>query len=518
VDKISAVSNLIGLPLVIPKELSREEIFAIEETEFDSGINVYDMMLKAGLAVAQQIKNNLGNNKSLLVLAGSGNNGGDGSIVAAELSTTYAVTIVYIADPKTKEAIKAKEMMQLSNVVQHRLEDMSEQKIKDILDQNDIILDAIFGIGLSKSVRSPIKEFIDMMVQHEEKIISLDIPSGLDCNTGEWHSQSFAPKQIITIQFSKKGFNAENEDILQNSKISIVDIGIQPKSYYETSAMLLKSFWPNRHDESHKGQNGRIMVIGGSDEFTGAPVLTGMATMRTGIDTLRIAVPETIRDIVASYAEDFIVVKVAGPRITSKEFKKYKDMAVKRHDVIVIGMGLSNHPSCTKFVREFFEFASSQIKFVIDAEAIRAFKDDLKLLKGTNSIITPHKRELKMLMGEDLPQAMPDLIKYVQNIALELEITILLKGKVDIITNGKRTLLNYTGHPGMTVGGTGDVLAGVVATCFAFIDNPLIAAAIGSFIMGKAGELCAKKYGNSLIASDIIKELPEVFKLYNINQ
>jgi NAD(P)H-hydrate epimerase len=497
--------------------ITREESLAIEKAEFSTGVTPYALMLNAGKSICKYIQKKY-KHKQILVLAGGGNNGGDGSVASSCLSNTHEVEIIYMKSPNTEEAIKAYDELKSTDVSYSILDiDISMDEIKSKINKAELIVDSIFGVGIQSEIRSPVDEIIKLFseLRDDQVLVSVDIPSGIDCNTGEWYCESFIPDDIVTMQFTKKCFQSLSED----TKINVADIGIKPRSVYVTSEFLLKQYWPRRDLDSHKGQNGQIMVIGGSDEFTGAPVLSGMATMRSGVDTLRIVVPETIRDIVAGYAEDFIVVKVQGERITSKPFRKYRDMAVARHDVICIGMGMSNHPDCNKFTREFFEFAKENVKFVLDAEAVRAFRGKTDSLKNNSGVvITPHRAELRMMLKEKIPDKMEDLIPFLEEKARDLEVTILMKGRIDIITNGHRTLLNETGHPGMTVGGSGDVLAGVVAAAVNFIDDPFIAASIGAYLMGRAGEFAAEKYGNSLIASDIIKEIPKVLKYYDVNR
>ncbi len=508
------------LPIPQPSYLTREEIIAIEMNEFDTGVTSFDLMQNAGLAIANTIKVMIKNTNNILILAGSGNNGGDAAVTARHLHDIFNIHIIYIKKPKTKESIAAMHELESTNIkISFLSENISLMETLTEIENADTIIDAIFGTGLKSKVRTPSYEILNKFSTLDKNIICIDLPSGMDCNTGEWYCDKYSPKSIISMQFSKKCFKIieESNEEYPDINLIIVDIGIKPTSYSYVTSNYVKKFWPKRNPDSHKGQNGRVMVIGGSDEFTGAPVLSGMATMRSGVDTLRIAVPETIRDIVAGYAEDFIVVKVNGPRITSKSFKKYRDMAIKRHDVITIGMGLSNHPDCTKFVREFFEYARDKVNFVIDAEAIRAFKGNLDLIKDRNVILTPHKRELRMMIDEELPREFPDLIEFIQEKAKELGIVLIVKGKIDIISNGYRTLLNNTGHAGMTVGGSGDVLAGVVAAAYNFIDDPFIAAAVATYIMGKAGEACAEEYGYSLIASDIIKRIPQTLIECGVN-
>jgi len=495
------------------QKISREEAITIEQNEFDKGISANTLMEKAGQGIATHILSNISKEKNILVLAGTGNNGGDGSIAAVELYDEYEVEIIYLAEPKTIEGKKAKEICINGGVQYSIYPEIDIDTIKGKINNADVIIDAVFGVGLRSMVREPINGILSefSLIDENQILISIDLPSGLDCNKGEWYTKEYTPNVILAIHYTKPCFSVfEGSDVL----VEVIDISITKESMYWVSKNHFLNHWPKRDPNSHKGENGRVMVIGGSDEFTGAPVLTGMATLRMGVDSLRIAVPETIRDIVAGYAEDFIVVKVNGPRHTYKGFKKYKDMALRRHDVIVIGMGMSNHPDCIKFTRDFFSESKDKIKWVLDAEAIRAFKGHVDLLKGSNAIISPHKAELRMLFGDELPSEFPELVKYVQEKAKEIGITIVLKGRIDIITNGVRTLLNSTGHPGMTVGGSGDVLAGVIAAAYSVIDDPFIATAISTYIMGKAGEYAAEEYGNSLIASDIILKLPEFFLIH----
>ena len=510
-------NNFDELNLTDISHITREEAIAIEEAEYSTGVTPYSLMLNAGKGICEFIQNKYKSDQ-ILILSGGGNNGGDGAVAASRLGDTHKVELIYLRSPNTREAKKAFEDLNSSDVSSFILDkDISLEELVSKIKKAPIIVDSIFGIGINSEIRSPYNEIIKLFSElgDEQKIVSVDIPSGMDCNTGEWYCDSFIPDDIVTMQYTKKCFLTLTDE----TNIVIADIGIKKRSGYVTSEFLLKQFWPRRDLDSHKGQNGQIMVIGGSDEFTGAPVLSGMATMRSGIDTLRIVVPETIRDIVAGYAEDFIVVKVQGERISSKAFRKYRDMAVARHDVICIGMGMSNHPDCNKFTREFFEFAKEKVKFVLDAEAVRAFRGKTDSLKNNSGVvITPHRAELRMMLKENIPEKMEDLIPFLEEKARDLEVTILMKGRIDIITNGYRTLLNETGHPGMTVGGSGDVLAGVVAAAVNFIDDPFIGASVGAYLMGRAGELTAEKYGNSLIASDIIKEIPRVLKFYGVNR
>jgi NAD(P)H-hydrate epimerase len=500
------VEKLSELPLELVQFISRDESLSIEINEFNSGVNAFDLMLRAGQGIADHVKTLAG--KGVTILAGGGNNGGDGIVAAGLLADTCDVKLVLVQTPKTEEAIQAMDILEGKEIEQFILgENISIDKVVKLLKASEIVIDALFGVGLHSEVRKPYNQLIAVFASlSNAHICSVDIPSGMDCNTGDWYTESFAPQSVVTMQYTKAGL----KNLSSDTEVIVVDIGISDDACYYVGDGHLQRFWPKRDPNSHKGQNGQVLVIGGSDGFTGAPVLSGMAVLRSGVDTLRIAVPEIIRDIVAGYAEDFIILKVRGDKLTSKGFNRFKELAINRHDVIAIGMGISNHPDVTKFVREIFPYIQDKVKVVIDADAIRAFRGHLDLLKGSGAIITPHRAELRMMLGESVPKQLPELIEFLQKKAKELDIIILLKGRIDIITNGTRTILNRTGHPGMTVGGTGDVLAGIVSAANCFIKDPFFATAIAAFIMGKAGELAATKFGNALLASDVIKEIPNI--------
>ena len=488
--------------------LTRDEIRAIEFNEFIDGKSAWELMQNAGKAVSQHLEQL--SKSSFVFVIGPGNNGGDALVAASHLSAKSNITVILLKPPKTNEAKKAYQLLKERKPDCVFIETTSLNIIKEKLNETEVIIDGIFGIGLESQIREPylaiINYFHTIRSDYQDIIIScVDIPSGLDCTTGQWYCEPYDPNFVVTMQFSKLAMKQ-----LKSTEIITADIGFSDQYMYYVGPGHYLQMWPKRDPDSYKGKNGRVIVIGGSDGFTGAPVLAGMATLRTGVDSLRIAVPETIRDIVAGYAEDFIVLKVKGDKITSKGFNKYLDLTVTRHDVAVVGMGLSNHPECVKFVLDWFKFVNGKIKAVLDADAIRSFKGQLKLLENSGAIITPHKAELRTLVGESVPDDPKELIEFVKTTAKNLGIVILIKGRIDIITDGDRLLLNHTGHPGMTVGGTGDVLAGLVGAVNCFVEDKFYATAIASYIMGMAGESAAKKYGNSLLASDVVKEIPNV--------
>ncbi len=500
--------------------LYREEIQSLEYLTYSTGVSPQQLMENAGTAFVNEITPELNPKSRITIIVSKGNNGGDGLVAYTKLKANYDITLVFLGKPEMKSneakyffssliknttsTDKLYTLGSLESVDKFKPIELSE--FEEIIRNSDIVIDAIFGINLKSEIRKPLFNYFKLLksVLTEEssiKLFCLDVPSGLDVNTGIWHGPEISPDLIVTFQFMKRGL------VKFQDQTKVVKIGVLDETLHLSSKYLFYSSWYHRGLESHKGNNGRILIIGGSEEFTGAPVLSSRSALRAGVDTARIVIPQSIRQIVSSFSEDFLVFQVRGNHHGPKNKKLLRDLAIRRHDVVAVGMGLSNNEDGYKFVRAFVPEVSKKMKVLLDADAVRAFRDNLKLLKDTGAVITPHKSELRYLLNEPIPDDFEELKTFLLNKAKELGIIIVLKGRVDLITDGTQIYENHTGHPGMTVGGTGDVLAGLIAACMAFIKERLLAAVIGTYIMGLAGEKAAEIYGNGLLATDVVERI-----------
>mgnify|MGYP000672155337 CR=1 FL=1 len=252
-----------------------------------------------------------------------------------------------------------------------------------------------------------------------------------------------------------------------------------------------------RRTNSHKGENGRVLIVGGSDNYVGAPALTGLAVLRSGADLAIIACPETAGYAINSISPDLITVKLSGKTLARRHEPRIAKLA-ESADVVVLGPGLGTNPETKMTVRNLCRRISKPK--VIDADALKAL-DKIP----ENCILTPHAGEFEILFGckptrEELKKrASEDKI-------------ILLKGPCDLISNGKEVKENCTGNPGMTVGGTGDVLAGLVAGLVAQGVKPLDAAFLAAQVNGESGDLLLKEKGYGFTASDLLEVIPRVMK------
>ena len=262
------------------------------------------------------------------------------------------------------------------------------------------------------------------------------------------------------------------------------------------------SFLKKRED--HKGDNGRVLVIGGSEDFIGAPALAGLAALRAGADLVVIAAPEKTAWAINNISPDLITKKLKGDFLSFDNVKELIEMS-EDFDVIVIGNGIGQEPSTIDLVKELVE-RIPQPK-VIDADALKALHD----AEFTNAVLTPHEKEFEILTDEKVPKETEKKIELVKQFATR-DVIITLKGPIDIISNKKETKLNKTGNKGMTIAGTGDVLAGITAGLIAQSNDLFNSAYSAAFLNGKIGDYLLNKKGIGFTASDMIELIPEIKK------
>jgi len=278
------------------------------------------------------------------------------------------------------------------------------------------------------------------------------------------------------------------------------------------SSSILRKVYPPRPKWAHKGQYGRLLVVSGCRRFTGSPIFVGMAAYRAGCDLVFIAAPERAADKAARFSPCLITEPLKGALLNMKNIGQVRSIiADTKPTAMVIGPALWRHPDTFRAIRIIIK--ESEIPMVIDADAIRAVAGAKGVLKGKTAVITPHANEFLALTGERVSNHVEERAGAVKRWARRLHQTIILKGHVDIISNGKEVLLNKTGSPLMTKGGMGDTLAGICGAYLARGCEPLASAAAAAFVNGKAGELAAKEKGESALATDLIEKIPAAIRL-----
>jgi len=476
--------------------ISPVEMRVLDRNAQYSGISALDLMEDAGKAVAEVARSEFSTpGKKVLVVCGTGNNGGDGLVAARYLTKDARVSVLLARPPdqfSTKEALTNFERLREVQIFAGL--DRSEEGIA----RADLIIDALLGIGAEGALREPFASLIHQINASGKPILSVDVPSGL--GTG----LMVRPTVTVALHDVKEGMTPEN-----SGQIRVVDIGIPSRvtTMIGPGEFLL---YPVPQASSHKGQNGRLLVIAGGP-YTGAPALVGFGALGIGVDLVHIATPALAATVVASYSPTFIVHPLVGHRLLREDLRQIQEIT-SRVDAVAIGPGLGDVEGTLDAIREIVR--SLSIPIVIDADAIKAVGADPRCLAGKKAVLTPHSREFQTLTGKSLPDPPEERAGIVRDAAELLGATILLKGPVDIVSDGARLKFNYTGNPGMTVGGTGDVLCGVTAGLIAKGMSPFDAARLAAFANGAAGDLAFEDKSYGLTSVDVADNLGRVLRKF----
>jgi len=279
--------------------------------------------------------------------------------------------------------------------------------------------------------------------------------------------------------------------------------------------MDLKEIYPPREKWTHKGKNGYLLVIAGSKKYTGSPIFNALAALRAGADLVCCLGPERAMNIAAQFLPDIITFPLVGDYLRKKHLP-FILKQIPKFDSLVIGCGLGRSLETFQVVLEIIKKAN--LPMVIDADGIRALSQEKEkissILKEKKIVLTPHSKEFETLTGEKLTTEIGERKEKVKKWAKKLNCLILLKGHLDVISDGQEVFLNETGSPFMTKGGFGDILTGILGAILARKVNLFEAAKAASFINGKAGQLAAEKYGEGLLASDSFEIISQVIKNY----
>lgn len=285
----------------------------------------------------------------------------------------------------------------------------------------------------------------------------------------------------------------------------------------EITKEVLKQVYRPRKSEAKKYDFGLLTVIGGSEFYSGSPALTALAAFRSGADMVRVIAPKRAADIIASFSPNLAAYPLQGDYLGKEHLATLLSMTESAGAVsngktaVVIGGGAGRSQETQEVILEFL--SQINVPAVIDADAIHALAKNPEVVSGKPFLITPHTYEFFVLTRREVYQLPEEeKIKAVLQEASRLQTTILLKGATDIISDGQEVALNKTGNPYMTVGGTGDALAGICGAFLARGITPFLSAKGGAFINGLAGEKASKKLGQSMLATDLIEAIPEVIK------
>ncbi len=484
-----------------------------------------ELMERAGRKVAEFIlARYTEDNFKASIFVGPGNNGGDALVVARYLAEAgRACSVLYLSSPKKFPMDSLKNYQRL----QKRLEEYQHLKEislarsdwvnltgKDFADST-LIVDGIFGTGLSRPIEGPGLEIVQMINRSDLPVVSIDTPSGINGDTGEVLGDAILANQTITMGYPKLGLlfhpgkSYAGELIIADLGFpeevrEVHSLGIYLLDYLEAARRL-----PRRPAAAHKYQCGTVLLISGSRMYTGATLLAAEAALRSGWGMVYVAVPEGIRGLVESRLREAITIAVPETSIGTIAHDSWSVISpyVATADALLVGPGMNRRPATSQFV---FDLLARQRKpVVLDADGLNALEGESKRLEGLEVpvIVTPHSGELSRLVSKEIPTAPLERIESTRKIAQALGVTLVHKGAPTLVSSaGGEVWINDRGNSALATAGTGDVLAGLIGGFLAQGADPLDAACLGCHLHSRAGEEAAFDLGvRGVIAGDLLE-------------
>jgi hydroxyethylthiazole kinase-like uncharacterized protein yjeF len=499
--------NLSGQDVITSREMK-----ALEFNAEYCGLSRLQLMENAGNALASEIATRFPSRKTKIVFfCGLGGNGGDGFVAARHLlSLGYSVQVILGGKAAQITHQEAKTNFHTLVFPPHRklsIDEISDSSQISHVDA-EVVVDALIGVGLKSAVRPPIRQLIQEINRMESFRVSVDVPSGLDADTGEAVSEAVQANLTVTFHKAKPGLLSNEGHV---GELAIKPIGL-PQALEQLAGpgdviMVEKP----RSPESHKGDFGRLLIVGGSETFTGAPILAASAALRAGVDLAYVAAPEKTAHAVSSLNPNIITIKLKGSNLAPKGLEKITEY-LNSATAVLVGPGLGIEDETRAAVNQIIASVEKLgTPLLLDADGIKAFADAPRRLQAL-SVVTPHAGEYRVLTGKPLPTELDEKAERVKKAASRFSTVMLLKGNVDVISDGARVKRNYSGNPGMTVGGTGDVLSGVVGGFLAQGVDPFDAAVAGAFINGAAGDFVEHEKGHHMVATDLVEQIPRVLQ------
>lgn len=487
-------------------EMSRIDNYAVKEL----GISQFVLMERAALSVFDYIKDKFDKRTSFLVVVESGNNGGDGVALARLLHLDgYDVEIYWINEIDKKSEGFEYQMKIAKNLGLKFADEIVNSAY-------DVVIDGIFGVGLSRAVLGEHAEVVKRINDINAFKIAIDIPSGIDSNTGFVLGNAFRADVTITFGLMKLG-HLMGIGSEYSGKIIVADIGIPKKaiSYIEPSLYSYEiedvdKLLPYRKSDSHKGTYGKVGVIGGCKNMAGAPMFSAESAYRMGCGLVRVCTVEENREIIQSRLPEAMLTTYASEDKSS--IREALKSLLAWSDVIVLGPGLGTNSYAEyivdKVLRDFNK------KIIIDADALNIIAKNMEMLDNAHGdiIITPHLMEMSRLNGEKTGDIKENKYEMAKEFAKKHNVCVVLKDARTIVSDGgNQAYLNTSGNNGMATAGAGDVLTGIIASLLAQGLNTFEAAKLGVCLHGLAGQEASIVHGRySMIAGDIVKSITRV--------
>ena len=511
--------------------VNAEQMRQIEENAINHyGIPSLLLMENAALAVVEEIRRYLSREKAgitgrkAVVLVGKGNNGGDGLAVARHLLFHgMDVTVFLFAEPEEFKGDAATNLRLFQGTTGKYFivaDEKQRRVIRLALAQADVIVDALYGTGMRGALPGLIEEYVNDVNDAPGWVISIDIPSGVEANTGNVYRSAIHAQTTVTFGLPKWGLFLDKGP--EYSGRVVVDPISIPAAYLEDEGIStfvltdddIRGLLPVRRLKGHKGTHGKGILVAGSQGMSGAAVLAGRGALRSGIGLLQLVVPEGIAKEVDLAITEATIWPASGEERLNKEAGSVILRQAEGAKALAVGPGLTQNSDFIPVLEEILGNLSCPI--VLDADALNLVAREPGLLGLRNGrgplILTPHPGEMARLCACSIEDVENNRLDLAVAKAVEWEAVVVLKGAVTIIASPDgRAFFNPTGNPGLGTGGTGDVLTGSILAWLAQGVAPYQAACLGVYLHGKAADVLAKDYGwSGFTASEVADKLPKV--------
>lgn len=511
------------------KAVTAREMREIDQRAInDYGIPGVVLMENAGRRVAEAVAEKLGavQGSTVTIFAGKGNNGGDGLVAARHLYSMGADVKVLLLDNPDNISGDAAINLNIWKKMEQKVYTVTQKDdfnaVRLFLVKTDIIVDAIYGTGFKGKVKDYAGRIIEAINSCGKPVVSADIPSGLEADTGITGGACVRSSVTVTFGLPKIGLLIE-PGAGYVGDLKVADISIPP-ALLETEDLknnllernLVRDWLPFRPTNSHKGDYGRVLVVAGSLGMAGAACLAAEGALRSGAGLVTLAVPESVYVPVASRLTEVMVVPVPGTETGTMALNALPVISemMEKSDVLLLGPGLSTEVETVEVVRELISFANKPL--VVDADGLNALAGQTDIIKRVKVplIMTPHPGEMSRLTGLSTGKVQQNRLQEALTRAAQWGVLLVLKGSRTVVATPEgKIYVNPTGNPGMATGGSGDVLSGIIAGLAAQGMEPERAAAAGVYLHGAAGDSAALEKGMmGLVAGDIVGYLPDVIK------
>ena len=462
------------------------------------------LMDNAAKALSEEIKNTFGANREYVFFCGRGKNAGDGFLTARNLKLSGAKVRILLTDSEDKLSPAAFQALEKAKKAIVPIGDISEG-----VSEKAIIVDALLGISVSGAPEGSIKQAIDIINKCPNTKISIDVPSGLNADSGRFAGSVVKADHTYTLAIDKTGLNIY-PGIEYCGEKKLLDIGIPEQAVaalqfrtYLSDGETVRAMLPERKPDGHKGDFGKVGKIGGSEGMAGSVCLAAEAVLTSGAGMCYVFVPSEIKNTVAAKLTEAIVVD-------DSRVLEYFDVL----DSIAVGMGHAQNSKAKHIIKTVMQKYTKPV--VVDGDGLNQLSANISLLKSKKCpvVLTPHTVEFSRLIGISAEEINKSRIYLTEKFSAEFNVSLVLKGARSVICKqGGAVRINPTGNSGMATAGSGDVLSGIIAALLAQGADTYEAAVTGVYLHGMAGDFAAaEKTEYSVKAGDIISYLPEAFK------